>query len=118
MMPMVAMTTTPPTAMPTMVPVPSLVDEEEALGDGDGVGIVEELWVALAGLDWALAVLDWALAVLDWMLAGLGWALAVPEAREEEELLLAEARPVGSATFISAPRISTLIFLSETQEKR
>jgi hypothetical protein len=72
MMPMMAMRATPPIAMPAIAPVPSFVDEEEDLADGDGVVVVEELWVTVAVPDWALAVLDWALAGLDWMLAELG----------------------------------------------
>ena len=62
MMPMIAIRTTPPTAIPMTASMPSLVDEEIALSGEDGVVVVEELWVALGGsptgVDLALVRLD------------------------------------------------------------
>ena len=56
MMPMIAIRTAPPTAIPAMASVPSLVAEETTLSGEDGVVVVEELWVALG--DWASVWLD------------------------------------------------------------
>jgi hypothetical protein len=49
MMLMIEIRTTPPTAIPTMASMPSLVYEETVLSGEDGVVVVEELWVALGG---------------------------------------------------------------------
>ena len=62
MMPAIAIRTTPPTAIPMMASMPSLVDEETALSSEDEVAVVEELWVALGG---SLTRVDWALVKLD-----------------------------------------------------
>jgi hypothetical protein len=62
MMLMIEIRTTPPTAIPTMASMPSLVYEETVLSGEDGVVVVEELWVALGG---SLTRVDWALVKLD-----------------------------------------------------
>jgi hypothetical protein len=62
MMPMIAIRTAPPTAIPMMASFPSLAYEETVLSVEDEVVVVEELWVALGG---SLTGVDQALVRLD-----------------------------------------------------